>query len=321
MPEPYLALYTRDWLGDTTLATVSIGARGLWVEMMMLMHSATPYGMLIAGNKRIGVKDHELLSSILRGIKPEVVKRLLAELHDAGVFSVDDDGTIFSRRMVRDSKRRDQNRTNGTRGGNPKLAKSDNPPDNPDGGRGSDNRTGYPPQASGSDKLKPSQAILGQSRPEKNDTHNARASEPVVDMTEFDADPEPDQRGIPPEPTQISGVAFAKWFTERGIEAGAIPGQHFLAPLEYGRVNGGIEVANKLLAAYGLAECEARSARLFALVVASKGALKNPRIQWLLDRWHDLAANPSVVPGKHNDATQRQLEIVAAIQSRRGQTA
>ena len=73
-------------------------------------------------------------------------------------------------------------------------------------------------------------------------SHSAGARE-AVDLTDLDAEPEPDRRGIPPESTQISGVAFAKWFTERGIEAGAIPGQHFLAPLEYGRVSGGIEVA------------------------------------------------------------------------------
>ena len=316
MSDPYLPFFVADWLSDDDLDGLQdIAAVGLWIEMLSRMQKAG--GRFVLGGDPVSMTNGPaLIAKHVRCIKnAKEAAALLDQLYRRNIFSLDDDGFIYSRRIVRDAERRQQAREYGRRGGNPRITGGGKPP--------TDNPPGVNPPT-----LNPPgdipilfQSSPVQSNPDITDTHNARANEPVVDMTEFDADPEPDRRGILPEPTQISGVAFAKWFTERGIEAGAIPGQHFLAPLEYGRVNGGIEVANKLLAAYGLAECEARAAQLFALVVASKGALKNPRIQWLLDRWHNLATDAPVVPGKHSDATQRQLEIVAAIQSRRGQTA
>jgi hypothetical protein len=53
------------------------------------------------------------------------VKKLLSELESAGVFSRDEQGIIYSRKMVRDVARAVRNKANGQYGGNPQL-KSDN---------------------------------------------------------------------------------------------------------------------------------------------------------------------------------------------------
>jgi hypothetical protein len=74
--------------------------------MNCIMHQGHPYGHLTRATND-GDKD------VLRHILPEVLARivgstrkevdaLLAELHDAGVFSRTSDGVNHSRRMVRD---------------------------------------------------------------------------------------------------------------------------------------------------------------------------------------------------------------------------
>jgi hypothetical protein len=52
---------------------------------------------------------------------PGEVKRLLAELEKNGVFSRNDSGFIYSRRMVRDVERSESGRQFGLKGGNPQL--------------------------------------------------------------------------------------------------------------------------------------------------------------------------------------------------------
>jgi replicative DNA helicase len=50
---PWLKFYPRDWRGDQALRAVSIAARGLWIEMLCVMHEASPYGHLILGGRAV----------------------------------------------------------------------------------------------------------------------------------------------------------------------------------------------------------------------------------------------------------------------------
>jgi hypothetical protein len=99
---PAFQFYPGDWRRDTALQTCSLAARGLWIEMICLMHEGEPYGHLRVGAKTISL---EVLARMVGEPCPRV-RQLLAELEDAGVCSRREDGTLFSRRMARDEHTR-----------------------------------------------------------------------------------------------------------------------------------------------------------------------------------------------------------------------
>jgi hypothetical protein len=121
MSAPWLKFFPSDWRADPSLRMCSIAARGLWIEMLCVMHEATPRGTLRVNGKT--VSDRQL--AILAGCQD--VAGLLEELEDAGVFSREADGTIFSRRMMRDVEKAEQDKANGRKGGNPTLRAGVNP--------------------------------------------------------------------------------------------------------------------------------------------------------------------------------------------------
>lgn len=112
---PALQWYPGDWQRDSALRSCSLAARGLWSEMLWTMHDGQPRGYLRAGARRL---DSVAVIARMAGAGPdENVAGLLAELEEAGVFSRDDGGTIFCRRMVRDTKLQDVRREAGAKGG------------------------------------------------------------------------------------------------------------------------------------------------------------------------------------------------------------
>ena len=119
----WFKFYPTDWRGDEGLRLCSLAARGLWMEILTLVHRTDGY--LLVNDRK---PDAATLARLV-GSTPAEIKKLLAELKGHGVYSErPDDGVIFSRRMVRDAKRRAVNRANGSQGGNPGLLlqKSDN---------------------------------------------------------------------------------------------------------------------------------------------------------------------------------------------------
>ncbi len=129
---PWFKFYPSDWQGDLRLRSCSVAARGLWAELICIMNSADPKGHLRVN----GSKPNNGMLSTLCGVTENEVKKHLNELENAGVFSRANDGTIFSRRMVREAEKAKKNRENGAKGGNPALMSSVNPsdipPDNPE---------------------------------------------------------------------------------------------------------------------------------------------------------------------------------------------
>lgn len=125
--------YPSDWRGDQALRICSLAARGLWIEMINIMHESVKPGHLLINGKPVT----ETQLALLTGAPSTQVKELIDELEAAGVFSRNRDGVIYSRRMTRDHKRAQTARKNGRKGGNPKLGKQrrisdwDNPPDKP----------------------------------------------------------------------------------------------------------------------------------------------------------------------------------------------
>jgi hypothetical protein len=123
MKKPWMKFYPADWRSDEALRSCSIAARGLWVEMMALMHVAEPVGSLLIKGKR---PDKRQIAS-LSGISEKECVALMIELEGMAVFSRDADGTIYSRRMRRDAEKAIVDKENGSSGGNPKLKAGVNP--------------------------------------------------------------------------------------------------------------------------------------------------------------------------------------------------
>lgn len=108
---PWFKFFPTDWLADASLASVSLQARGLWIELICLAHACNPTGVL-ATNREAWSRDR-----IYRSIKGDVnvTRAAFDELVGAGVLSqFGDDGLIpgayYSRRMVRDAEQRDNTR-------------------------------------------------------------------------------------------------------------------------------------------------------------------------------------------------------------------
>jgi hypothetical protein len=103
---PWMKFYPSDWRADPALRSCTVAARGLWIEMLCIMHEATPYGSLLIKGKRI---DKKLLAS-LAGVPEKECIVLMLELEGFGVFDRDEDGTIYSRRMRRDNAKAEEGR-------------------------------------------------------------------------------------------------------------------------------------------------------------------------------------------------------------------
>ena len=98
---PWMKFYPRDWRGDQALRAVSLAARGLWMEMLCIMHEAKPYGHLLIGDQPC---SSDVLSRVV-GASPEEVQAMLVELQTAGVCRTTRAGVIYSKRMTDDFKR------------------------------------------------------------------------------------------------------------------------------------------------------------------------------------------------------------------------
>ncbi len=120
MARPSFQFYPGDWQRDSGLRVCSLGARGLWIEMLCIMHQAEPYGYL-------KVNHMPILPNILArmvGATIEEVEGWLGELEAAGVFDREEN-VIFSRRMVKDENLRKIRAAGGILGGNPALKVKD----------------------------------------------------------------------------------------------------------------------------------------------------------------------------------------------------
>lgn len=121
---PAFQFYPADWKSDLGVRVSSLEARGLWIELMCLMHHGTPYGHLTING--IPIEDKNIWKLVAGS--PNETKRSLKELEEHNVFSRDSKGIIFCRRMVRDAADRELNRQSGATGGNPNLTFNYNKP-------------------------------------------------------------------------------------------------------------------------------------------------------------------------------------------------
>lgn len=99
---------------DPALRAVSLAARGLWIDMLCLMFESARRGYLVHATGH-PVTPEQLAR--MAGCSCDAIASVLQELEDCGVFSRTRDGTIYSRRMERDDRKRVLCAEAGRRGG------------------------------------------------------------------------------------------------------------------------------------------------------------------------------------------------------------
>lgn len=114
---PSFSFYPADWRGDLKLQLCSLETKGLWIELMCIMHDSDKYGYLLIDGKK---PTEEELAFLLR-IDIEKFKKCFLELKDREVIKVNDEGFYYSKRMVNDFKLKQLSKEYGKLGGNPKL--------------------------------------------------------------------------------------------------------------------------------------------------------------------------------------------------------
>jgi hypothetical protein len=122
---PSTRWYFNDWENEDGLMLCSMPAQGLWMRMLCLMARATRPGYLEVDGKAVSA------SELARRTKaPKTgVSRWLRELEQYGVFSRDQDGAIFNRRMVRENG---NGATHKTKGAPPKKTDRERDPNQPE---------------------------------------------------------------------------------------------------------------------------------------------------------------------------------------------
>lgn len=111
---PSMQWYPNDPLNDVGLKLCSLGAQGLWYNMLWYMYFSPERGVLLQPNgEKVGVPE----LAALVGKPVEEIEQYLSELDSRKVFSKASTGAIYSRREVRDEKQRRSKAEAGRRGG------------------------------------------------------------------------------------------------------------------------------------------------------------------------------------------------------------
>ena len=121
--------WSKFWWGDyqssAELRFCGLSARGYWMELLCIMHSASPPGHLLVNGKQ---PTYAQLAAIA-GCSVRDAKRQEVALEAAGVFSRTTDGVIYCRRMVRDAAAS----TTGKQAAEKRWKASDKPTAHPNG--------------------------------------------------------------------------------------------------------------------------------------------------------------------------------------------
>jgi hypothetical protein len=117
---PAFQFYPGDWRKDPGVQSLDYHTRGVWFELICLMHESEERGVLLLNGKPM---PDEAAARLL-GLDKQNLTTTLTTLLTYGIASRrESDGAIFSRRMVRDEEIRKLRANAGKMGGNPLLLK------------------------------------------------------------------------------------------------------------------------------------------------------------------------------------------------------
>jgi hypothetical protein len=134
--QPAILFYVQDWLCEPTLKVVSMGAKGLWIDVLCLMARSPVKGYLLtpAGEPA----DIDWIGKQIGRPVPEIAP-LWDELLRAQTPRVDSKNRIFSKRMVDDKTLTEKRSEAGRLGGRPKSKRKANGKQNENGETSLDN--------------------------------------------------------------------------------------------------------------------------------------------------------------------------------------
>ena len=290
---PSLQFYPDDWLSDPALRRCSSSARGVWIDLICVMHGGEPYGHLRTGGSSFTVAE---VARVVGEPVPKV-KRALDELERNGVCSRTDAGVLFSRRMVRDEGLRsrraaggelgadagERGRAFGKLGGRPKKT-PDETPLHGGNGRGIEEP---PPSSSSSSSSSSGSETQGKKRRRR----------------EVDSPPPP-ASGDEPKP---ENVKLVEWFQVAWTESGRPE------PYVYARKD--FALAAKLLALPGIKRDEIR--RRARIMLGSLVPFHRTRasIGLLLSHWNDWPSVEADRAGRNEPKGFAAIREIAAEQA------
>lgn len=117
---PAMQFYPADWRKDLAVQALGYFERGVWFEMLCLMHESSERGVLLLNGAPM---PDEMVARLL-GLDNQTFNQTLTTLLTYGVAKRrETDNAIYSKRMVADEKLCQIRREAGKRGGNPVLLK------------------------------------------------------------------------------------------------------------------------------------------------------------------------------------------------------
>jgi len=114
---PAFQFYPSDWRSDNGVQSLSYFERGVWFEILCLMHESEQRGKLLLNGKPM---PDDALARLL-GLDKQNLTKTLTTILDYGVATRLSDGTLVNRRMLRDEELRKIRTEAGKKGGNPIL--------------------------------------------------------------------------------------------------------------------------------------------------------------------------------------------------------
>lgn len=116
---PAFQFYPADWRKDPGVQALSFHDRGVWFEILCLMHESEQRGRLLLNGEPM---PDEALARLL-GLDKQILTKTLSTLLQYGVASRDAASALVCRRMLRDENLRKTRAEAGKKGGNPLLLK------------------------------------------------------------------------------------------------------------------------------------------------------------------------------------------------------
>lgn len=109
---PAMPFYIGDWQKAPEIRALDLDVRMIWFEMMCFMWESTERGYLSINGHPV---ENEVLARML-GVVITKLEQALLQMEKYNVYSKKEDGTIFSRKMVRDEAIRQARSRAGTKG-------------------------------------------------------------------------------------------------------------------------------------------------------------------------------------------------------------
>ncbi len=118
MKMPSMQFYPADWRKDLAVQSLGFYDRGVWFEMLCLMHESSERGILVLN----GMPMLDSMVANLLGLDNQIFNQTLSTLLTYGVAKRrESDNAIYCKRMVDDEKLCKIRREAGKKGGNPAL--------------------------------------------------------------------------------------------------------------------------------------------------------------------------------------------------------